>query len=45
MGGHISFDERLGELKSMIWWAEEKPTLNIDLWPTLDAWIKLSFDG
>lgn len=45
MGGHISFDERLGELKSMIWWSEEEPTLDIDFWAVLDTWIRFGFDG
>ncbi len=44
MGGYISFDERMGELKSMIWWATEFPTFNIEFWPTLDTWIRLGFD-
>lgn len=44
MGAHIAFDEQLGEFKSIIWWSNDMPTMDIEFWPTLDTWIRLGFD-
>lgn len=43
-GGYICFNRIKGLEESLIWWADELPTMNIDLWATVDTWMTIGFE-
>jgi hypothetical protein len=43
-GGYLCMDttpESADSHKSIIWWDDEPPDLDVDFWGVMDAWIKI----
>lgn len=43
-GGYLCIDLGSPDNNACIWWSDEAPDLNVDLWGAMDAWIEIALN-
>ena len=45
MGGYVCLELLKNKTHTFLWFHDEAPKTNLDLWPVVDTWILLGFEG